>query len=60
MSRAVDLFVYGTSLPHCCYHVHEFKYVFVNHSDIVGYFSVIWIFYCTNTTACHISDWKIL
>jgi len=35
----VKLFVHGTGLPHCCYHVHEFnKCVFVKHSDIVRYF----------------------
>jgi len=30
----------------------------VQHSDIVRYFIVVVIFYCTNTTAFHISDWK--
>jgi len=60
MSRAVELFVYGTGL-HSCYHVHEFnKCVFVKHNDIISYFLVILIFYCANTTAFHISDWKIL
>jgi len=33
--------------------------VFVKHSDIVRYFLVIEIFYCANTTAFHMSDWKI-
>jgi len=61
MSRAVALFVHGTRLPHCCYRVHDFiKCVFVNHLDIASYFLVILIFYCANTTAFHISDWKIL
>jgi len=27
-------------------------------SDIVRYFIVIVIFYCTNTTGFHMSDWK--
>jgi len=55
MSRVVELFVYGTGLPHCCYHVHEFnKCAIVKHSDIVSYFLVI--FYRANTTAFHISD----
>ena len=51
----------GTGLPHCCYHGHEFiKCVFVKHSDIVSYFLVILIFYCANSTAFYISDWKNL
>jgi len=28
------------------------------HSDVVRYFIVIVIFYCANTTAFHMSDWK--
>jgi len=61
MSRAVALFEYGMGLPHCCYHVHDFnKCVFVKHIDIASYFLIILIFYCSNTTAFHISDWKIL
>jgi len=32
--------------------------VFVEHSD-VRYFLVIVIFYCANTTAFHMSDWKM-
>jgi len=57
MSRVVELFVHGTGLPHCCYHVHEFnKCAIVKHSDIVSYFLVI--FYRANTTAFHNSDWK--
>jgi len=60
MSGAVELFEYSTGL-HGCYHVHEFnKCVFVKHSDIISYFLVILIFYCPNTTAFHISEWKIL
>jgi len=60
MSRAVELFVYGTGL-HNYYHVHEFnKCVFLKRSDIISYILVILIFYCANTTAFQISDWKIL
>ena len=33
--------------------------VFVKHSDFIGYFLVIEIFYCVNTTAFHMPDWKI-
>jgi len=52
MNHGVELFVYGTCLPHCCYDVHAFnKCVFVKHSDILTYFLVILIFYCANTTA---------
>jgi len=59
MSCAVEWFAYGTGLSHWCCHVHEFnKWVLVQHSDIVRYFIVIMIFYCTNTTAFHMSDWK--
>jgi len=32
---------------------------FFKHSDIVRYFLDIVIFYCTNTTAFPMSDWKI-
>jgi len=32
--------------------------VFVQHIDIVCYFSVIVIFYCANTTAFHMPDWN--
>jgi len=43
------------------YHVHEFnKCVFVKHSDIVSSFLVILTFYCANTAAFYISDWKNL
>jgi len=60
VSRAVELFVYGTGL-HSYYHVHEFnKCIFVEHSDIITYFLVILIFYFANATAFHTSDWKIL
>jgi len=39
--------------------VHEFKkWVFVQHSDIVSYLLAIVLFYCANTTALHMSDWK--
>ena len=59
MSCAVEWFVYGTGLSHWCFHVHEFnKWVFVLHSDVARYFIVIVIFYCANTTAFHMSDWK--
>ena len=59
MSCAVEWFVLGTGLSHWCCHVHEFnKWVLVQHSDVVRYFTVIVIFYCANTTAFHISDWK--
>ena len=59
MSCAVESFVYGTGLFHWCCHVHQFnKWVLVQHSDIVRYFIVIVIFYCANTTAFHMSDWK--
>jgi len=59
MSCAVEWFVYGTGLSHWCCHVHEFnKWVLVQHSDVVRYFIVIVIFYCANTTAFHMSDWK--
>jgi len=34
--------------------------IFVKHSDIVRYLLDIVIFYCTNTTAFLMSDWKIL
>jgi len=30
------------------------------HSDIVRYFLVIAFFYCANTTAFHMHDWKFL
>jgi len=33
--------------------------IFVKHTDIVVYFFVIVIFYCANTTALPMSDWKI-
>jgi len=33
--------------------------IFVKHSDVVCYFLVIEIFYCTNTAAFHMPDWKI-
>jgi len=33
--------------------------IFVKHTDIVLYFFVIVIFYCANTTALPMSDWKI-
>ena len=33
--------------------------VFVQQSDILHYFLVIEIFYCANTIAFHIPDWKI-
>jgi len=33
--------------------------IFVKHGDIVCYFLVIEIFYCANTTAFHMPDWKI-
>jgi len=33
--------------------------IFVRRSDIVRYFLVIVIFYCANTTAFPMSDWKI-
>ena len=36
------------------------KRVFVEHSDIVRYFLVIVIFYCANTTAFHMHEWKFL
>jgi len=59
MSRAVELFVYGTGLPpHCCYHVHECNKVFVLCS--MSLCSTQWYrkllfshfdFYCGNTTA---------
>jgi len=32
--------------------------IFVKRSDIVRYFLVIVIFYCANTTAFRMSDWK--
>jgi len=35
------------------------KLLFVKHSHILRYFSVIVIFYCANTTTFHMSDWKI-
>jgi len=34
--------------------------VLVKHSGIISYFLVIEIFYCANTTAFHLPDWKIL
>jgi len=40
--------------------VHESKSVFVQRRDIVRYFLVIVIFYCANTTAFHMPDWKFL
>ena len=59
MSCAVEWFVHGKGLSHWCCHVHEFnKWVLVQHSDILRYFIVIVIFYCANTTAFHMSDWK--
>ena len=33
--------------------------VFVQQSDILRYFLVIEIFYCANTIAFHMPDWKI-
>jgi len=33
--------------------------IFFKHSDIVPYFLDIVIFYCANTTAFSMSDWKI-
>jgi len=33
--------------------------IFVKHSDFDRYFLDIVIFYCANTTACPMSDWKI-
>jgi len=51
--------VYGTGLSHRCCHVHELKkIVLVRHSDIVRYFLVTVVFYCANTTAFHMPDWK--
>ena len=59
MSCAAEWFVYGTGRSHWCCHVHEFnKWVLVQHSDVVRYFIVIVIFYCANTTAFHMPDWK--
>jgi len=34
--------------------------IFTKHSDIVRCFLVTVIFYCANTTALPVSDWKIL
>jgi len=33
--------------------------IFVKHTDIVRYFLDIVVFYCANTTAFPMSDWKI-
>jgi len=57
MSRAVELFVYGTGLLHWYCHVHEFNsWVFVEDRDIPRYFLVIVNFYCANTFAFLIRD----
>jgi len=50
--------VYGTGLFHWCCLVHEFtKWVLFN--TVISYviFSHV-IFYCANTPACHVPDWK--
>ena len=71
MSCAVDWFVYGTGLSHaaalCMKLMNEslfnqwLLYLVVitgSTSDIVRYSLVIVIFYCANTTALHMPDWK--